>query len=486
MITEKDFKPELIETMLEQHKNIMVDFANSFLETFGDVISKEELLMRINRVNYIGFERQEKTDERCGDADAEFNSTFRKIIISSRHNTSNANTIKSLLYHELIHAISYHSEKNLDSCFNQYETNRTGLNRQNVEFDAEYDGLGFNEGELLEEIMTEYYNTVLLQKEGIDFKGISVLNNHCFDQDYVEYHGTGYYNIAALGQIYNFLFGKEILRAKLHDGNGFRKRFNELFDNTDVFKNIFNNVGFTVSSYSKFVAQKDIMGRYRTACKMFIKIFKQEYKNEINDITDLLKNNDFNNFLNMLVRTKNRFEETSKVNEELFLLTKELEKDLVAELFGSELKDNQFGIDTTDIETSIFLTIEKIYNENKNMDLTNIRYSVFYDNHFKGIYLLIGDDKYIIDYKALSQEIYYAKLKKFSDSNFTKEDIDAYSREYKMDISNAEFCTIIDPTSKATFIVNNGKLYNHYGEEIVIDNYYNYTTSVIDNKAHFK
>ncbi len=486
MITEKDFNATLLEKMSVQHKSILIDFANNFLETFGGSISRDELLTRINELNYIGFEKQENLDEKCGSADAVFKSSCQKIIISSRHINADANTIKSLLYHELIHAISYHREKNLDSCFNQYETYRTGLNRQIVEFDAEYDGPGFDEGELLEEIMTEYFNTVLLQKEGIDFNGSSVLNNYCFDQDYVEYHGTGYHNIAALGQIYNFLFGEELLRAKLHDGNDFRKKFNELFDNTDVFKDVFNDEDFVVPSYSKFVAQRDIMARYRTACKIFVEIFKKKYKNEINDITDLLKNPDFDTFLNMLVRTKNKFNEASKINEELFLLAKKLEKEVVTELFGSALKDNQYGLDTTNIETSIFLVIEKIYSENRNIDLTNIKYSVFYDNHFKGIYLLIGDDKFIIDYRTLGQGIDYAKLKKFSDSGFSKEEMDSYSREYKMDVSNAEFATIMNPVSRVTFIVNDGKLYNHYGEEIAIDNYYNYSTSVVDNKTHSK
>ena len=220
--------------------------------------------------------------------------------------------------------------------------------------------------------------------------------------------------------------------------------------------------------------------------RIFVEIFKQKYKNEINDITDLLKNTDFNTFLNMLVRTRNKFDETSKINEELFLLTKELEKGVVSELFGNSLKDNQYGLDTTNIETSIFLAIERIYGKDRNIDLTNIRFSVFYDNHFKGIYLLIGDDKFIIDYRTIGQEIDYAKFRKFSDSGFTKEDMDSYSREYKMDVSNAEYATIINPASRETFIVNNGKLYNHSGEEITIDNYYNYSTSVIDNKAHTK
>ena len=486
MVTEKDLNPELIEILSEQHKNIVIDFINSFLTTFKDCITREEVLTRINILKYIGFERQENIGERCGSADAKFISSSQKIIISNRHKTSENNIIKSLLYHELIHAISYHKEKDLDSCNNKYETYRTGLNREMVDFDEEYEGPGFIEGELLEEIMTEYYSTVLLKKEEIDFKGISILKNYCFDQDYVEYHGTGYYNVAALGNIYDFLFGRELLKAKLHDGNNFRKIFNKIFDETDIFDGIFTDEDFKVPCYSKFVAQRDIMGRYKIACKMFVEIFKRKNSGNIKSITDLLNNRDFNTFLNMLVKTRSKFDKSNKINGELFLLIKTLEKNLVNELFGSKEKENKYGIDNSDIETSLFLVIEKIYSENKNIDLNNIKYSVFYDNHFKGIYLIIGNEKYIIDYKTLSQDIDYAKMQKFSEYGFSKDEMDMYSKEYKMDIVNASFASIINPVSRMTFIEKNGKLYNYQGKEIIIDELKKYSTNITDSKLHSK
>ena len=39
--------------------------------------------------------------------------------------------------------------------------------------------------------------------------------------------------------------------------------------------------------------------------------------------------NEFNTFLNMLVKTRSKFDESTKINEELFLLTKELEKNYI-------------------------------------------------------------------------------------------------------------------------------------------------------------
>ena len=365
MLTEKDFNSVLIDSMKKQHINILVSFANSFLREFGSVITKDELLKRINKLKYIGFKRPGKYDV-VGSADAMYVSSEQVIIISDKNKDKEEKIIKSILYHELIHAVSYHKEKNLDSSINQYEFYRTGLDRQYVEFNTSSDKPGFREGELLEEIMTEYYSTVLLKKEEIDFKGIYVLESYCFDEDYVEYHGAGYQNIAALGQIYDFLFGEELLKAKLYDGNDFRMKFNNMFDSLDVFAHCFTDEGFKVPSYSKFVAQRSVMDRYESACKMFVEIFKKKYGANINSISDLFKNEEFNTFLNMLVKTRNRFVSESKINENLYLLTKKLEKDLAICLFGNEINDNEYGINTSDIETSLYIVINKIYNKNKN------------------------------------------------------------------------------------------------------------------------
>ena len=54
----------------------------------------------------------------------------------------------------------------------------------------------------------------------------------------------------------------------------------------------------------------------------------------------------------MLVKTRNRFDNSTKINDELFLLTKELEKDFITELFGNKIKDNQKNGIITDLGLS--------------------------------------------------------------------------------------------------------------------------------------
>ena len=170
MITENDFSPQLIDTMDEQFKRILVDFCNNFLVVFPNSISKDELLIRINKLKYIGFENKSDVNlSVSGDDDARFNSSYSNIAVSLKHYNSEFNILKSLVYHELLHAISYHKEIDYDTIY-KAELYRGGLNREQIEviIDNKYDGT-HKEGEIFDEIMTEYYNTLLLKIENINF-----------------------------------------------------------------------------------------------------------------------------------------------------------------------------------------------------------------------------------------------------------------------------------------------------------------------------
>lgn len=473
MITENDFNQELRNSMTSEFKSILIDFVNNFLNTFKGILTKEEVLDRINALKYIGFEGTNPNYLyfKCsGNQDARYeNEMIHEIIISKRHINSDKRIIKSLLYHELLHAVSEHIEKDEDTLLSGRMW-RTGLKREVVPYKSGEPG--FNETEILDEIMTEYYNTIMLKNEGIDLDNRKILNSNCFFENYVEYHGTGYIEMAELGRIYDLMFGEELMKAKFIDGNEFRKKFNEIFKDTNVFANIFNDEGYDVPNYSKFVAQRDVIERYKTACKMFVVIFKNKHMGDINSIDDLLGNEEFQNFLNMLVKTRSKIDNSTKVNEELYLLTKELETTLALELFGKQMNENEFGLDTRDIETIIYLTIERIFGNDKNINLDNVKYSVFYDNNFKGILLIVNDKKILIDYKTLGQDFDYVEFQKFSGRGLSQEELDNYSSEYGIDISNAEFATTTD--RRKMFIIKDGKLYNHYGQELELSQYQNY------------
>ena len=485
MITINNFNDELISTMSDYHKKVLVDFANNFLDTFGDCISEEVLLNRLNKLKYIGFERPENIIERCNTCDAQFIEGKNPLVVISLNNkNASEEKIKSLLYHELIHAVSYHYERDLDSKYNQYPTYRIGLFRESVEYDT--DGPGFSEGSILEEIMTEYYNVVLLQKEGIDFNGTYTLRRDMFTEDFVEYHGTGYYLTVGLGQIYDLLFGKKLLMAKLHDGNDFRTEFNEIFNKTDVFKGKFEDEDCEVPSYSKFVAEKNVYDRYSSACKMFITLIKEKYKDQINNINDLLQLEDLSKFMSMLIKTRYRGDDNANIQSYLYLLIKNLEKDLAHEFFGNQIQENEYGRDTEDIDLAVFIAIEDIKKSEPSIDTSNLKYSVFYDKRFKGVLLQVDNQYYVFDYRSIGQEFGYTKFKKFTESDFSEEELQYYSEQYKMDVKDASYATVSAALNRATFIMKDNVLYNHYGNPLPLNGMKSYYEDSIKQDNQIK
>ncbi len=473
MISEKDFSEELLNNITDDFKKILVDFANNFLDTFGKNVTKETIIKRINALKYIGFQNDEPYIDK--DTDAAYIHGIGSIFVSNNFKNADPNTLKSLVYHELIHAMSYHIEKAND-IVNTPTIGVSGLWRDSVYFDPEYDGPDIDEGCTLDEIMTEYYNTVLLQKEGIDFNGEFVFKCNFYEKEYVEYHGTGYQDLAALGQIYQSLFGEELFKAKLYDGNDFRTKFNEFFDKTEIFKDIGNDAPFKLPSYSKFVGQREPIDRYRTACKMFAEIFKSKHKDDITNIDQLLNNEEFNNFMNMLIKVQDKLG-NKRIQDELFDLTKGLEKDLANELFCNKMEENEYGNITEDVDMAIYIALENIYEQDNNIDLNNVKYSVFYDNHYKGILLQVGNDRYVVDCISVGQIIDYAKFENFKEYGFSEEEIKKYSEEFNMDVSNASFATTV-LGARTTFLLKDNKLFNIYGNEIELDGFKDYKTKI--------
>ena len=464
MITENDFSPHLIDTMDEQFKRILVDFCNNFLVVFPNSISKDELLIRINRLKYIGFEN--KSDVKLsvsGGTDARFNSSDRNIAVALKYSNSEFNTLKSLVYHELIHAISYHKEIDYDTIY-KAELYRDGLNREQVDviIDNKYDA-PHSEGEIFDELMTEYYNTLLLKNENINLTQKNIISSD-IEQDIVMSHGTGYNNLAELGRIYDYFWGKDLMYAKLHNGNSFRNLFNSTFKDSDIFEHLFPSI--PISEYSKFVGERGVFERYRTACKIFVKLLKNKYSNSTFDIKSFLLSDEITCFMDLLIQTKIRGEDDSQAhtNQELYVLLRELEINLIRELSNAKLEQTEFY--DKNIDTIIYDTFKKIYSNNQDIKLDDLNYQYFSYNDFKGIILYFNDKKYLLNSEQFGQEYNCVESQKFSQYGFSDEDIQYYSKEYGLDISNAEFFTINTTQGIKTFIISEGQLYSHHGDKI--------------------
>lgn len=460
MITENDIREELRRKMSSNILKIVIEFANNFLNTFNGILSKEELLNRINSLNYIGFERKQLGED-CGEADGKFYGQAKRVVISSKHLNSTYNEIKSILYHELIHAASYHKERNLDSFEKNDEIYRTGLTRGKLLFDVNNHRNFFDEGVWLEEIMTEYYTSQMLKNEKIDYSGEYVIGScgNFVEYQIVEYHGHGYINIAALGEIYDYIFGKAMMKAKFVDGNELRESFNRTFKNTSIFD---NQQG--ILPFSQFAADKDVMGRYITACMMFGFLLKNKYKKskKTMSIDDLVNNPEIDGFLRMLVKIKDETNNSIRIDNGLYALVKGIQLDIIKELCNKNVENE--NSEDKDIQLSIFMLIDQLAKNGEKIDYNDITYKIFHDNHFTGIILFLNDKKIVFDYEEMRQNFQYQYFQKFVDFGYSNEEIEALSKEFDIDVSNAEFVTIERIRGRATYIYKDEKLYNNHGD----------------------
>lgn len=460
MVTLEHINSNILSNIGDLEKQILLDFINSFMAVFPNTLSQEELLNRINGLKYIGFEKETLGDVyKVPETD---NGKFVPgvcISISKKYRNDDYNTIKSFFYHELMHAISRHAEIDLDSINKDSKTNRTGLDRKNwVSINEQnLDALPFSEGAVLEEIMTEYYAICLLKHENINIDGKFILKNDDLEQDYIETHGTSYLNYSGLGQIYDFLFGKMLLNAKFRDGNAFRNYFNDVFENTGIFKNMF--VDSNVTPYSKFVKQSDPIERYKTACKMFVTLLRQQYIDKEVNINEVINNKNLIEFISMLVKTRNKFDNNNRVNDQFYLMMQELEFNLVRSFSqGAQLENNLVNNDT---QTLIYILYKKLALTNPTIKLEDVNYNSFTFDRFNGIIATIGGQEYVLDAEFLEQELNCSGLQTF------KENIEDYSSAYGFDVTDAEYATLYNPTSGYnTVIKKDGVWYNHHGQEI--------------------
>jgi len=463
MITRNDFKLELINSMDEKFINCLVDFANSFMTIFPDLMKKEVLINRINDLKYIGFENDTFTCKEKDNGVHDINKST--IIINKKFINDSTNVIKAILYHELIHALSVHSEKDLDLNFN-FETTRGGLNRTVAKDDIIIER--GQENEVLDEIMTEFYCTQLLKYENITIKDKYVLQCKNFEKDYVESLGLGYIDFAALGPVYDFLFGKQLFQAKFYDGNNFRTWFNEIFSEVGSLKDSLND--YKITKYNSFVSDKNVFNRYTTACEFFKILFKNKYNNNQMNLNELINNNDIQYFISLMIKSVDKMEiDTPKIKDEFYFMLEKFEYDLVME----KLQQNSINNEnlSEEYKFQIYRMYKKALKENPNLDFNKLTYQFINDKkHFKGIIINIDNNSYLLNEFDDKQNLNMSEFREF------REDMNDVSNELGFTNNNLRYATIYDPTGIHSIIESNGTFYNHSGEEVITSSKYNFIT----------
>ena len=449
-------KEKLLSSMSEEYKKILLDFVKNFQEVYPGIISQEEIIARINKLKYIGFETEDKKLDPGVDGEFFEGGLYsNEIIISQKHRDASIETIKSLTYHELIHAISVHSE--MDKDYNENISYiRTGLKRDYPLFNpVDLDDF-IVESEMLEEIMTEYYNTQLLKHEGIDLSGKYIIVSFCCGCTYVEYYGTGYMSIANLGQVYDYLFGSEILKAKLVDGNNFREHFNELFKNTDIFSSIMEEA--FASSYSRFVNEKNAIERYKTACKMFMEMLKQKYQKNGFDINEFVNGPEVELFRTMLIKTQ-MYDDEPTVEHELDELMNKLEFELVQNFTQ---KDNEQNKPANNEQIIIYKIIKELIKNGEDINVDDVNFRSFttytYNTRINGIILYINDEKYLVNTDVFE----------FSKFNSLDDELKLQMDYLKLDIDSSEYARLYRIGGIYGIITDGNNFFDYKGERIQI------------------
>ena len=245
MFTKNDLSTNLINNSDSLFIDYVIDFLNNFYNTFK-ILSKEEILKRINILEYIGYENKEK-GYICDSDKACFGSGFYYYIAVNK-NVTDKNLIKAYLYHELIHCMSIHKE------------NGKVVNGYNKIF---------HNNSIFDEILTEYYSQKLLVNEDIN-----ITNKYIYEQDdnyelSSTYNGCGYHEYMGLASMYDSLFLDSLLEGK--------------FINNDIFINSLNNIIYSNNlnmDYNSFINENDPQKRYEDITLLFINYLIDVYKDD--------------------------------------------------------------------------------------------------------------------------------------------------------------------------------------------------------------
>lgn len=445
-------KEELTSHMSDIEISVINDFINSFSVVFANVLPIEEIYNRLNKLKHIGFEKSDPMNRYSVSSSDNANYVpGRCVSISKKFLNADINTIKSVFYHELIHALSRHIEVDEDSK-RKTAAERTGLNRKHFEPERfpDLEESAFNEGESLDEIMVEYYANCLLKYEGITVANDYVISTDAFEKELIASEGTGYLPMYGLGQIYHLFFGNLITEALFTNGNAFRTYFNSVFDNKGIFENIPSK--HDISSYTKFVQERDVLKRYEIASKMFIVLLKAKYTDKEIEPTILLNDSDLKQFMEILMKHQVKNSEGTRISDDYYLLMQELELNILKNFNNSE---NELDVNNTKEEVLVYIFYKKILEGYPELKASDITYQTFEIDKFKGIIININGAEYLVADDIVNGQLLGSMVQ--SANNLDLELVDAqYASVYLPEFGNV------------TLIKKDGVWYHYNGNRITL------------------
>lgn len=100
-ITENDFSQDFIERFGEKEKQYILDFCNTFQKNFPNILDKDTLLLKINKLGSLTF--NDRLGKREITGETTYNNPVKIEILPNMSDIDERNST----YHELFHLISY-------------------------------------------------------------------------------------------------------------------------------------------------------------------------------------------------------------------------------------------------------------------------------------------------------------------------------------------------------------------------------------------
>ena len=282
-ITKEDFSKEFLARFGDKEKQYILDFCNTFQKTFPNVLDKKSIIERISRISGI---KENGHDDRMGyslSANDTGKTIYRDMTIIYLPGQQERNERNSI-YHELNHIISFKGKTG------PVGTQEIGLWMEGFIFTDEKSDDFYEENEAFDEIMNELYTIKMLETEGrYQKKELVRQSPTMLDMRKIStsYKGNGYIDRAYLAEIYDEVFGEELLKAKYLERKSFEERFNRDFNNLEI--KVSNTDSMPQFSKIGIQISENIEDAEQTAISIWKQKTKEKVKNGTFNLYDYLK-----------------------------------------------------------------------------------------------------------------------------------------------------------------------------------------------------
>lgn len=469
-ITREDFGNEFMERFSEKHQQYIIDFCNTFQRTFPNVIKKQILIQRVSRLKCI-VERSVNSKNN-GDL------VYNDLEMGYRTGQSDKDE-RNTIYHELLHLLSYHSEEKLFKL--------RGLFDEGAKFWDESDDSMYQESPMFDEIMNEYYTIKMLEEEGIFTEDEYVLKSPTvtnFSKEFVKYHGNGYISVVQLAELYDKIFGNDLLKAKLYQCEEFRDKFNSKYKNIqiDIGEDKqgappFDKIGIQIS--------QDTYGAYCTAIDIWkINELEQVEENGFNLYSYLRRSQELMRYLP--VREENGAYGTDRNNngipQEIFDKVSQMDREFVCQYLRTDLMQIQ-DENERNRKINTVLAVVNILRENihelTEQDIDTVSFSKIsqYTHGGKDCLVINTASQDFMTFVNNTDEVNYQfgayskfkQLPEFEDFGFTQEheeQVRTTFREQGVELQEYQYATVMDSGRYGMYslVKSNGRYYIATGE----------------------